>query len=199
MTLAPQHLTLLARLPCLPAVEYKTLPPVTAIYIVIQHGGDVLYVGKSRNLVQRWRSHHRAVELVTADTWIAWIVAPTDIDDRALMLLERRCIHSFQPRYNDMPMERKPSTDTRAFADKQRYLETLLNQEIAACQEHQATIAATEHAIIQSEAAALRWLRQYRKGLAAIVEQRQQQHSAVAAQIQRMHRACIVKRETLEA
>ena len=79
--------------------------------------------------------------------------------------------------------------DRRPFAEQQRSLEALINQEVTACTDLRASIAATEQAILQSEIAALRWLRQYRKRLEALDTRRNEQRQSMIAQLQRIRDA----------
>lgn len=89
----------LLRLPSFP-LEWKTaLPKCQAIYLVLSKQKEVLYVGRSKNLRSRWKSHDRYQHLKQLpDLTIAWV----EVSDNFLFVtIERALIEFFKPRFND--------------------------------------------------------------------------------------------------
>lgn len=85
-------------LPALNLCERKRLPECAAIYFVRSDDGTVLYIGRARNLRQRWAQHHRTAQLMTyPGVSLAWL----SVDDPALLdEIERACIAYFSPLLN---------------------------------------------------------------------------------------------------
>ncbi|WP_375494649.1 GIY-YIG nuclease family protein [uncultured Nostoc sp.] len=50
-------------LPFVSFQERKILPASPGIYFAISSNDEILYIGRSNNLRNRWKSHHRAVQL----------------------------------------------------------------------------------------------------------------------------------------
>ena len=88
--------TLVSELSCLFLEEKNCLPSVAGIYIVYV-GSEVLYVGRSINIKQRWSSHHK-VGLISKHPGakIAWI----ECDSLFLHDLEYGLIASLSPAEN---------------------------------------------------------------------------------------------------
>ena len=61
----------LTTLPSLPLSDRKLLPVVSCIYFAMSNG-IVQYIGRSKNLQQRWMTHHHIEDLGT-DSHIAWL------------------------------------------------------------------------------------------------------------------------------
>jgi excinuclease UvrABC nuclease subunit len=84
----------------LPAVlfaEREALPKISAVYFALSMTGEVLYVGATNDLRQRWRTHHRIPRLETLGcTSIAWYACP----EEATAELECAMIQHFQPPLN---------------------------------------------------------------------------------------------------
>lgn len=61
-------------LPSLPLADRKQLPDYGAVYFVLERDA-VLYIGKTRNLQQRWATHHRWHQLrgLNGDIRVAWM------------------------------------------------------------------------------------------------------------------------------
>ena len=51
------------RLPYMPFDKPEWLPEITAVYFALSEGGEVLYIGATHNLRQRWPGHHALPEL----------------------------------------------------------------------------------------------------------------------------------------
>ena len=89
-----------------PVIEghLKTLPSSPGVYRMIDSKGDILYVGKAKNLKNRVRSYFNKVHdygktnvLVKKIVEIKHIVVETETD---ALLLENNLIKKYQPRYN---------------------------------------------------------------------------------------------------
>ena len=94
-------------LPSLPLTERQKLPKLPAIYFVITVDGEILYIGRSKNLAARWAVHHRYAELKTiANVRIGWLHYS---DELLLPEIEDALIKYFLPPLNRTPNQyRKP-------------------------------------------------------------------------------------------
>ena len=84
--------------------ELKTLPHQPGVYRMTNDRGDVLYVGKARNLVRRVTNYtqpnrlsNRILRMVSETTKLEVIVTKSEIE---ALLLESNLIKKMQPRYN---------------------------------------------------------------------------------------------------
>lgn len=87
-------------LPSLPLAQRAALPDAPAIYFALAEDGAVLYIGKARRLVARWKStmHHRYTELAALPSVrLAWLVVS---DESLLSGIEQACIEYFNPPLN---------------------------------------------------------------------------------------------------
>ncbi len=85
----------------------EKLPELPGVYKFVGRGGEVLYVGKARNLKRRVLSYfqkardprcdHKTYLLVQQAHHIEWVVTDSEWD---ALLLENNLIKSYQPRYN---------------------------------------------------------------------------------------------------
>lgn len=95
-------------LPSLSLAARSALPTCPAVYFVLE-GNQVLYVGRTVNLWQRWVNHHRYSQLKGIDNArIAWLECS---DSNLLPEIEAALIEHFQPSLNGelIPLaERKP-------------------------------------------------------------------------------------------
>lgn len=105
---APYYLT---GLPSLPVGQRRLLPSCAAIYFAMVEPGfhsedlQILYIGRSRNLLSRWRAHHRCADIERhPGARIYWIRVDDEFDDDALSAVELWCIARFRPRYNNAPV-----------------------------------------------------------------------------------------------
>jgi hypothetical protein len=93
------------QLPSVLLKERKTLPTCAAVYFAIDERDRILYIGKARNLLTRWRNHHRLHKLAEIDREVpvrlAW--QPWSVDD--LHELEKSSIQHFQPLLNNTEVE----------------------------------------------------------------------------------------------
>ena len=88
------------KLPSLKLFQLKELPPCVAIYFAIDEQQRVIYVGKTKDLNERWKNHHRMPNLQEMDkdspVAIAWKPWNTEGLDEA----EKYFISAFQPLLN---------------------------------------------------------------------------------------------------
>lgn len=96
----------LSTLPSLPLNERGNLPKVPAIYFALDTNNAIVYIGKARRLIERWRgvSHHRYGELSEmSGIRLTWLVVsdPVDLDD-----IETACIAHFSPLLNGKIVQR---------------------------------------------------------------------------------------------
>ena len=93
------------QLPSVPLGERTQLPDCAAIYFAIDTNNRVLYVGKAKKLVVRWKNHHRIHKLEEIDkecsVRIAWQVWNEEDLDEA----ERSSIKRFHPLLNYTQVE----------------------------------------------------------------------------------------------
>lgn len=191
MTMHPTF-DLLTRLPFRPTTDLKGLPPITAIYFAVRRDGGVRYIGKTRNLAQRWsgQSHHRAEQLIAADTFLAWMDVGDTITDERLTRLERLLIRQYAPELNDMPMPRTPTQDARQSAGRQAQRLALVRDLVADCRAIESEIVSGEQQIERQIEATVRWLRLYQQGLEDVRAQRQQQARRLRDELVTIRQEC---------
>lgn len=84
----------------LPSVEFAdrlALPRKPGVYFVTD-GDGVVYIGQAQSIRDRWRNHHRAVDLVMLDSVrIAWV---EQADELARLELEASLTRELRPRLN---------------------------------------------------------------------------------------------------
>lgn len=73
-------------LPSLSLQERRSLPECAAVYFVLNSSDEILYIGGTVNLAQRWLAHHRWYQLVEMgdDIRLAWLECSDTV-----LLLER--------------------------------------------------------------------------------------------------------------
>jgi hypothetical protein len=88
---------------CLPHVgfsERRALPAISAVYFALGRKGEVFYIGRSVNVLQRWatlRSHHAGFRLQAMEcAALAWYELPLHY----LEEVEKACIEDFRPIFN---------------------------------------------------------------------------------------------------
>ena len=81
-----------------------SLPLATGVYIMKGKRGQVIYVGKAKNLRSRVRSYFqdsqhdsKTIRLVSEVVDLEWIIVPTEVD---ALILENTLIKRHQPRFN---------------------------------------------------------------------------------------------------
>lgn len=92
----------LSKLPSVYLLEKDKLPHCAAIYFVSDSKGQLLYIGRTVNLVERWREHHRFHQLKRLNRKnrisISWLTCSNDIN--ALSNLENEFIKLYKPPLN---------------------------------------------------------------------------------------------------
>jgi GIY-YIG catalytic domain len=98
----------LSNLPSLPLNKKRELPALEAIYFCVI-GQEILYIGQSKNVNQRWRNHHRYCELVTReDVEIYWFEC---IGIKQRLMAEQSLIRHYKPAFNSSPIRLKIALD----------------------------------------------------------------------------------------
>lgn len=75
--------------------ERNSVSAISVIYVVVSCG-NLLYVGKTRNMCQRMSSHHRRREFGDSGATVCWYQFP----ESSLSDLESECIRSLSPQLN---------------------------------------------------------------------------------------------------
>lgn len=102
IAIAPETIDI-AALPSLELENRKQFPACSCIYLACS-GEQILYIGKSRNLAQRWAGHHRQAQLETfGSVRIAWIEVS---DTSMLLVIEKALIEYFNPPLNRSPLSK---------------------------------------------------------------------------------------------
>lgn len=88
-------------LPSVPMAKLDTLPPKPGLYFVLSPENQLLYIGRSINLQQRWGSHHRKKQTTAAEGAVFYLEvdAETDMD-----VLEEELIQLLHPLWNQEPI-----------------------------------------------------------------------------------------------
>lgn len=77
--------------------DRRELPITPALYFVVDGKRDIVYIGQTANLRERWKSHHRAIQMDRGSYRIHWRVVP---DEALRKQYEARCIEQFRPAWN---------------------------------------------------------------------------------------------------
>jgi predicted GIY-YIG superfamily endonuclease len=97
----PQDIKL-SELPGVYLLDKDRLPSCAAIYFVSDCKGQIIYIGRTVNLVERWREHHRFNQLKRLNRKnkisIYWITCSNDI--KILSNLETEFINKYKPPLN---------------------------------------------------------------------------------------------------
>ncbi|MEB3182551.1 MAG: GIY-YIG nuclease family protein [Nostocaceae cyanobacterium] len=92
----------LSTLPSVYLLEKDALPNCAAIYFVTDSKGQVIYIGRTVNLVERWKDHHRFKQLKRLNRKdrisISWMACSKDIN--TLSNLENEFIQLYKPPLN---------------------------------------------------------------------------------------------------
>lgn len=89
----------------LPSVAFEhrqDLLPVPALYFVLGVQRDVMYVGQTGNLRERWKSHQRAIQMRPGGYRIHWWRID---DERQRIDLETKAIAYFRPPWNNSAIQ----------------------------------------------------------------------------------------------
>lgn len=80
------------------AFEYrKDLPPVPALYFVVDGQLNIAYIGQTANLRDRWKQHHRGLQMERGSYRIHWREVA---DEQQRLDFERQAIKYFRPPWN---------------------------------------------------------------------------------------------------
>ena len=89
-------------LPSLSLVDKDRLPNCAAIYFVSDSKNQIIYIGRTVNLVERWKAHHRFNQLKRFNRKnpinISWLTCSSDIEN--LSNLENEFIKLYKPPLN---------------------------------------------------------------------------------------------------
>ena len=92
----------LSELPSVYLLDKDKLPNCACIYFVSDSKGQILYIGRTVNLVERWREHHRFNQLKRFNrkdrVSISWMTCSNDIN--TLSSLENELIKLYKPPLN---------------------------------------------------------------------------------------------------
>ncbi|XZF65860.1 MAG: GIY-YIG nuclease family protein [Gloeotrichia echinulata DVL01] len=92
----------LSELPSVYLLEKDRLPNCAAIYFVSDSKGQIIYIGRTVNLVERWKAHHRFNQLKRFNRKnplnISWLICNPDIE--TLSNLENEFIKLYKPPLN---------------------------------------------------------------------------------------------------
>jgi hypothetical protein len=83
--------------PSLAFADRSDLPPVPALYFVLSDRREVVYIGQTANLRERWKSHHRARQMTLGAYRVHWKEI-ADEDQR--LAAEKAAIEYFRPLWN---------------------------------------------------------------------------------------------------
>lgn len=101
--------------------DRRDLPTIPALYFVLDSKRTVVYIGQTGNLRDRWKSHHRALQMDRGGYRIHWRFAPDEAKRRHY---EARCIEHFRPTWNRSEVPVNDLKRVMAYiSDVARYME----------------------------------------------------------------------------
>jgi predicted GIY-YIG superfamily endonuclease len=93
---------IIADLPSVQLLDKNRLPNCAAIYFVTDSNGQIIYIGRTVNLVARWKDHHRFNQLKRFNRknnlTISWLICSNDLS--TLSNLENEFINLYKPPLN---------------------------------------------------------------------------------------------------
>ena len=111
--LAPESFDF-SSLPSLPLADKGKLPNCAAVYFALSFHSRILYIGRSINIRERLKGHHRLALLKSfGDVKIAWL---TESNSLALRHIETILIEYFNPPLNKIPSYLK-AEDTKKLVE----------------------------------------------------------------------------------
>jgi len=97
------------------------LPPIGAVYFVLNSRREVMYIGQTANLRDRWKSHHRARQMAVGSYRIHFVHVA---DEDRRLALEKEATAYFRPLWNRTEV---PAADMKRVGaylkDVARYME----------------------------------------------------------------------------
>lgn len=109
--------------PSLAFEHRQDLPAVPAVYFVLNGRREMVYVGQTANLYNRWNksAHHRAQQMAGGNYRIHWTVVP---DEAQRVKVERQAIAYFRPLWNRTAVPTADLKRVEAYInDVARYME----------------------------------------------------------------------------
>lgn len=104
LPVAPESIDV-SSLPPMRLDQRLEFPDIPVVYFALLND-EILYIGKAKNLIQRWRQHHRQAELeVFSEVKIAWIEFS---DPGLLRVVEKALIQYFKPKFNQQLIKVRP-------------------------------------------------------------------------------------------
>ncbi|BDA71713.1 hypothetical protein CAL7716_058790 [Calothrix sp. PCC 7716] len=97
----------------LPSVSIKLkkqLPIISAIYFVLSES-EILYIGKSLNLNNRWKTHHRRFDFLRYENITIYWYQYTEIE--TLIELEAYLISKYSPKINNSKIDKDLGAEIR--------------------------------------------------------------------------------------
>lgn len=102
----------LDNLPAVSITKIEKLPAVAGIYFAIDSSDRLWYIGKAKNINQRWMNHHRyhQLEKINRKTPILLKWYECENDENILTQLENYFIEAYHPELNQTKVELKQTT-----------------------------------------------------------------------------------------
>jgi len=99
----------------------RDLPTVPAVYFVVDPQLNITYIGQTTNLCERWKGHHRSLQMERGGYRIHWKEVESE---QQRLVYEREAIKYFRPAWNRSEV---PVTDLKRVEayinDVARYME----------------------------------------------------------------------------
>lgn len=107
----------ISNLPSVTLKDKKLLPESSGIYFAIDSQGTIQYIGRSIDINQRWKAHHRSQQLKDiGNIKIAYLLVS---EESLLDVIESALIEWFQPKLNFTAIADHDNTnDNRVFPQK---------------------------------------------------------------------------------
>lgn len=87
----------IGHLPSLAFEHRRDLPIISALYFVLDNQMNIMYIGQTGNLRDRWKSHHRALQMEGGGYRIHWKVIA---NEQQRLKGERQSVKFFRPPWN---------------------------------------------------------------------------------------------------
>lgn len=111
----------IGHLPSLAFEHRRELPEIPALYFVLDGQMRIMYIGQTGNLRDRWKSHHRALQMGSGGYRIHWNMIT---DEQQRLEGERQSIKLFRPPWNrsEVPVDELKRVEAY-INDVARYME----------------------------------------------------------------------------